>query len=193
MENEVWKDIPNYEGLYQASDLGNVRSLDRYTCNKKQKAYFIKGKILKQYECGGYLNVSLYKNGIKKRFYVHRLVANTFFKINNIKDDVNHKNGIRNDNRLKNLEFCSRSENIKHSYKILGRKPSQYDHSCFYKPINQYDLDGKFIKTYISISEAEKELKITSIGKISACCNHKYGRKTAFGYKWEFCNIPKED
>lgn len=103
---EIWKDIPNYEGLYQISNLGNVKSLK-----------FGKERILKpRYEGGGYVQVGLHKEGGGKNFKVHRLVMLAFVSESDL--HVNHINGIKSDNRLENLEYCTRSENIQHAFKI---------------------------------------------------------------------------
>ena len=103
---EIWKDIPNFEGLYQASNLGNIRSTYRYK------------KILKQCKSkNGYLKVMLCAHSERKLISVHRLIAMTFLKDYDIKLQVNHKNGIKVDNRIKNLEMVTPSENIKHSFK----------------------------------------------------------------------------
>jgi len=101
---EIWKDIPNYEGMYQVSNLGNVRS-------RKYGSF----KLLNLFQChNGYLNVKLRRDNKTFTCYVHRLVLQSF--LSNSKLDVNHKNGIKSDNRLENLEYCSRSENIRHAY-----------------------------------------------------------------------------
>lgn len=95
---EIWKDIPNYEGLYTISNLGNIK-------NKKH--------LLKAHNNGrGYLNVHLYKKGISKIYYVHRLVGYAFLENPLNLPEINHKNGIRNDNRLENLEWCDKSYNL---------------------------------------------------------------------------------
>lgn len=116
MEN--WLPIAGYEGLYEVSDMGGVRSLKRATTS---------GKVLVQRSgTGGYLRVCLCKNNHKKTFVVHRLVASAFIENPEHKPEVNHKNGIRTDNRASNLEWVTRSENERHAYKILGKSPHAY-------------------------------------------------------------------
>lgn len=113
---EIWKDIKGYEGLYQVSNLGNVKSLNR---NKIYKDTFIKinERLLKpSTNKGGYKQVVLYKNDSKKTFKVHRLVALVFLDNSNQYLEVNHKNGIKHDNYVNNLEWCNHSQNVQHSF-----------------------------------------------------------------------------
>ncbi len=106
---ESWKDIPDYIGLYQVSDLGNVRSLPRATT---------KGVVLKQYvnRKNGYCYVSLSKNNNKKTKRVHVLIAEAFLGEKNKKIQVNHIDGNKKNNSIDNLEYCTQSENMKHAY-----------------------------------------------------------------------------
>jgi hypothetical protein len=107
---EIWKDVPNYEGHYQVSNLGRVKSLKSG-----------KDKILKPKGNGrGYLQVGLRKEGERKFFLIHRLVMLLFVGESDL--EVNHKNGIKADNRLENLEYCTRSENMTHAYSIGLKK-----------------------------------------------------------------------
>lgn len=104
---EIWKDIVAYEGMYQVSDLGRVKSLK-----------FSKLRLLKNsFDKDGYLLVSLYKNGKQKTITTHRLVAQSFIYNKDKKPQVNHINGIKDDNRVQNLEWNTSLENIRHSYK----------------------------------------------------------------------------
>jgi hypothetical protein len=111
---EIWKPIKNYEGLYEISNLGRVKSLDRFIKHNLSDK-FIKGKILKPWDNShGYLQVKLFKNGFAKMPKVHRLVADAFLYKLDYQDQVNHKNSIRSDNRLENLEWVSNRENCSH-------------------------------------------------------------------------------
>lgn len=106
MTQEIWKDIPNYEGIYQASNLGNIRSLDRKVWN-----YNKKGRILKQNKStSGYLYVTL--NG--KKYYTHILIAKTFLNNDKNLEQVNHKDFNKLNNCVNNLEWISRIGNIRH-------------------------------------------------------------------------------
>lgn len=112
---EIWKDIPNYEGLYQVSDLGNVRSLDRVVKGKAGCKKRIKGKVLKRnLDKSGYPHVNLSKDSKLKTFTVHQLVCICFLnhKPNGCKMVVDHINEIRTDNRVSNLRIITHQENI---------------------------------------------------------------------------------
>lgn len=120
--NEVWKDVIGYEGLYEVSNLGRVRSCDRYipyyNVNQTGKKVFtkkhIKSKILKPCEYLGYYCVSLYKPDSKMKLCkVHRLEMEAFYGTSDL--TVNHINGIKTDNRLENLEYLSRADNTYHA------------------------------------------------------------------------------
>ena len=101
---EIWKDIKGYEGLYQVSNWGNVRSLDRYKKTKNNSFSFIHGQLLKQYVTNrGYLNVYLYSNGKSKFFSIHRLVATHFLKNTENKPQVDHIDCNKFNNHVDNL------------------------------------------------------------------------------------------
>lgn len=123
-KDQVWKDIPNYEGFYQVSDLGLVRSLDRFVNSKKEGKKPVAGQILKQYLKGaGYLQVALFRNQKSKYFLVHRLVYQVFAGETILQ--VDHINNIKTDNRLCNLQALSQTDNnIK--AKALKPKTSKY-------------------------------------------------------------------
>src|SRR5690606_25014255 len=107
---EIWKDIKGYEELYQVSNLGRIKSMNyNHTGNSK----ILKGSKHKQ----GYVRVSLWKNKKSKSFFVHTLVAKSFIKSSYEGLEINHKNGIKHDNNVDNLEIVTHQENVKHSYK----------------------------------------------------------------------------
>lgn len=114
---EIWKDIEGYEGNYQVSSLGRVRSLDRHVNHHKGGKKIVHGKILNPFiNWDGYIRVELSKLCSKKKFFIHRLVADSFIPNPENKPEVNHKNGIKSDNFIENLEWMTSSENQKHSF-----------------------------------------------------------------------------
>jgi hypothetical protein len=175
---EKWKNVKGYEGYYQVSNLGRIRSLDWVTNHnyggKKRKS----GVILKPVkQKTGYLTVNLSVLGERKTVLVHRLVAISFLCNPNGKPHVNHKNGIRHDNRASQLEWVTVSENELHAYKILGKVSGRM------KPVKQIcQKTGKVIRLFKSQTEAANILGITSRG-ISDAVNG--GRKTSGGWRFE--------
>lgn len=120
MENEFWKDIKEYEGMYEVSNLGRVKSLKRERISRGNSIAFVKERILAvSKDSYGYPVATLYRNNEPNWVKVHRLVAESFIENVYNKPEVNHKNGIRNDNRVENLEWCTQSENSIHKFRVL--------------------------------------------------------------------------
>ena len=120
---EVWKEIRGYEGMYECSNHGNIRSLTRTIIRNTGIAERKNGRVLAQSKNkNGYLQVALWKNGKRKVAYVHRIVADTFLETDDERTYVNHKDGNRLNNRVDNLEWVTASENELHSYNKLKRK-----------------------------------------------------------------------
>ena len=118
--NEIWKDIEGYEGIYQISNKGRVKSLERIILFENGKSRKVKSKILSTFiEKAGYECIKLYRNNKAKPFKVHRLVAIAFIECSGDKDllEVNHMDGNKLNNCVTNLEWCTRQENILHGYK----------------------------------------------------------------------------
>ena len=176
--NEIWKPIKSLNNIYEVSNLGNVRSIDRIDKLGRHK----KGKVLsKKIFNTGYEYVSIFANNKKQNKTIHRLVAEAF--IDNFDSNlvINHKDGNKQNNCVNNLEVVTQKENIKHSWEHKLSKRTR----C--KKINQYTKDGKLIKSYNAIMDAERETGISN-SKITACCKKHYGRKTAGGYIWRYQN-----
>jgi hypothetical protein len=184
---EIWKDINGYEGLYQVSNLGRVKSLERIV-NNNGGIKIIKEHLLKPTigSDTGYFYVDLRKNGKRKNCTIHRLVAQAFIPNPNNLPEVDHINRIRIDNRVENLRWADRKLQCKNSDKE-SIKQKLTNHPKTSKPVQQYTKNMVFIKEYPSAREASRQTGINSAGIIQ-CCNGKYGFKTAGGYIWKYKN-----
>ena len=178
-ENEIWKDIPEYEGLYQASNLGRIKSLERIDA----LGHRLKEKILKpSIGNSGYYQVCLCKQSIVNHYMIHRLVWETFN--GKIPENIqcNHLNEVKTDNRLENLNLMTPKENVNYGTrneragKVLknGKKS---------KPVLQFTLEDILIKDYPSIRQVERETGFNQ-SCIVNCCKGKL--KQAYGYKWKY-------
>lgn len=181
---EVWKDITGYEGYYQVSNLGNVRSLSRIDTN----GHKLSGKILKpNIGTNGYFYVNLSYHNNKKTKYIHNLVANAFLK--NKQECVNHKDGNKLNNCLYNLEFCSKSYNVIHSLKKGLSKPYWLGKTgkshCNSKSVYQYDMNMNLIKVWECLMDIKRQTSF-DISTISCVCNGK--NKSCNGYIWRYAD-----
>jgi len=165
---ETFKDISWYEGLYQVSNLWNVKSLN-YRWNWKEQ-------LLKPWiNWKWYLSVVLSKLWKSKTHSVHRLVLKAFRGYSNL--ECNHKNWKKDDNHLENLEYCTSVENQKHKYRVLGYK------NPLSKKVKQFTKQWDCIKIWESTREIERKLNIAH-QNISECCIWR--QKTAWWYIWKF-------
>lgn len=164
---ETWKAIVRYEGIYEVSDEGNVRSLK-----------FGKTKILnpRKTTCG-YLQVRLCKDGIRKMMLVHRLVAEAFIPNPLNLAQVNHKDENKQNNAASNLEWCSASYNNNYGTRLLRVAEAKS------KPVQMFDKQGNLLATFPSMAEAERVTGINHCG-IVKCCLGKL--KSTGGYVWRY-------
>lgn len=190
-EKEIWLPIAEYEGWYEVSNLGRVRSIDRSIVDSRGITRFCKGQILKPAPTSpkGYLGVMLCKNGIGKTKKIHRLVAETFIPNPEDLPEVNHKDENTLNNNIDNLEWVSSQYNINYGTRLerisqqkRGKAPMRYI-------VYQLNMNNDIIKEYPSIAAASREtgIKATTI----RTCGLKYPcNKSVDGFKWRI--IPRE-
>lgn len=193
MQDEIWREVPGYEGLYEVSNRGAVRSLCYNGGGRKSP------KVLRPAKnTWGYLQVGLHKGGKTKRLTVHRLVAEAFLQNPLNLPELNHKDEDKTDNFVfvdeagntvperSNLEWCDRSHNINYgtrnnrvSKALTGRRPSPR------RPVLQFDLEGNLIREWSSANEVEKHTG-WSHGDIAKCCLGKPYFKSSHGFLWRY-------
>lgn len=176
---EVWKDISGYEGLYQVSNMGRVKSLPKLVGTRKLwrtcGGYIQKERILKPQDAGwGYLKVGLYKNGKFTQRKIHRLVLEAFDPIENMAVlDVNHNDEDKHNNRLDNLSWVTPSQNV--NWGTRNTRVSKANS----KPVYCVELD----KTFINMTTASEETG-TRLSALCGCVKGRY--QTAGGYHWRY-------
>jgi len=177
---EIWRDIPCFEGIYQASNLGRIKSVRRIAQKLYKGNRIVKEKIMSGTKNeDGYLKVHFKHNNLSKGFFIHRLVALTFIPNPLKKPQVNHIDGNKLNNNISNLEWVTNLENQQHAWKN-GLKKGTFANN---KKVLQFDLQNNLVNKYISITDASKKSGV-HLSNISMCCNLK--RKIAGGFIWRF-------
>lgn len=175
--------MPWFEWLYQVSNLWKLKRLGFI---RKGKFHKSEKNIKHQYDIYWYIRATFHKGWLTKHTSLHRAIAIAFIPNPENKPQVNHKNWIKIDNRLENLEWCTASENVQHRYSKLWhsspRKWRFWKYSKCNKEIIQYDLKWNLIKKWDSLMDANRELWFDT-SSISRCCTWK--RLTAYWYKWK--------
>lgn len=186
-DEERWLPVVGYEGVYVVSSLGRVRLLEHSFVRRNGSFFSVRSKIKKPYkDRHGYLQVRLQKNQKGKNKSVHRLVAEAFIPNPDNKPEVNHKNGVRTDNRIENLEWVSRNENIQHSYDFLGHKRlhrfGRDNPNC---KIVLKIKDGVIIQEFFGAKAAAESVG-ACVSSIQRACTDKI--KTCKGFVWKHKN-----
>lgn len=190
---EIWKDIEGYEGYYQVSNLGNVKGLARKINNGKGVLVKKESMLNHINSRDGYLYVALSKNNKERKFSVHRLVAKAFIPNPNNLPEVNHKDEVKTNNFVfvnedgtvdydkSNLEWCTRKYNVNYgtARKRLVETRTVNNSYGAEIPVNQFDLNGNFIKRYKSMRSAARETGLAE-PLIEACCNGKRNKCGGF-------------
>lgn len=186
---EIWKDITGFEGLYQISNLGRVKSLQRVVSfGKGQRIIKEKIKIVSKHSMG-YSVINLFKDSKCCPSLLHVLIARHFIPNPGNYPEVNHKNGIKTDNSISNLQWVTYSMNIKHAYDTglrVKKSPAAGKFGSdnhLSKSIAQYDLSGNFLKQW-GCSKEVTRLTGFDHNALRRCANG--GAKSAYGYLWKF-------
>lgn len=186
---ELYAPIKGFDGFYEVSTWGNVRSLGRceVTSNKFKNKYkrYRKSKILKPgIDRYGYKRVVLCKNGVKKYITIHRLVAEAFLENPDNLPEINHKDEDKSNNRADNLEYCTHEYNI--NYGTHNERAAKSNiNGKLSKKVYQYNLKGELVNTWISAAEAGRNGY--NSGNINSCCRNE--SKTYKGYIWSHTKI----
>lgn len=191
---ETWKAVKGYEGLYEVSDEGRVRSLDHQTLIKRGKdTYYlpVKGRVMTPQERRhGYLAVCLYGRGGNKSGFrqisVHRLVAEAFLENPNGYTEVNHKDENKQNNRLDNLEWCDRKYNINYG-NAQNKRADKTRNNSRSRAIAQYDLNGNLLKIYPSLGEVFRQTGFSQ-SNIWNFASGKTNNRHQYGYVWKFAD-----
>ena len=179
MDNEIWRDIEGFEGRYQVSNMGRIKSLERVDSLGRR----VNERILSPGKDGkGYLFVILCKGGERKRYFIHRLCLMTFNPHPDMENlQVNHIDENKTNNHLSNLEWTTCKENINHGTRN-DRVAEMNTNGKKSIPIVQLTIEGKFIKAWKSSRDAERGGFTNS--SIIACCKGKL--KTHKGFRWMY-------
>lgn len=172
---EAWKDVVGYEGLYQVSNIGNIKSLHNYRGGNN---------ILKKRIKNGYYCVGLRKNNVRKWYGIHRLVAKAFIHNPNNYPEVNHKDENKLNNNIDNLEWCTKAYNNCYGTRL----ERVYNTNKSKRAVIKYDLNGKYLEKYTSLAEAARKNNIKSVSSIFFCCQKKYKQANGFIFKYE-CEV----
>ena len=202
MQNdEIWKPIPGFEDLYEASSLGRIRSKSVVLWTKGEHnrsfQYRRKERILSPSynQANGYLAVALCRDSKPQSYYVHRLVASAFLPNPDNLSEVNHKDENKTNNRVENLEWCSRTYNIRYGTGDERRKSVARTNKrgrCYPKWIAQYSLDGEYLCSFGSSEEAARAIgKPNSGGCIRAHARGERKRDSYAGYIWRYTDEPQ--
>lgn len=177
MEN--WKDIVGFEEFYQISDMGRIRSKDRYIRTCGNGVRFSKGRIIKPVRCtNGYYEVHLRVNGKRTVKMLHRVVAEAFINNPHSLPEINHKDENPGNNDVKNLEWCTVKYNANY-----GTRNQRMVKDKYLKPVIMSGKNGNEIKRFKSIGEAARETNADISALIRTC---KGRQKTCVGYKWKY-------
>ena len=194
MEKEVWKNIVGYEGLYQVSNYGRVRSIDRYVNSKWGNQYIRKGKILNPgYNKSGHSHVVLCKSGKHQQCYIHRLVAEAFIPNPNDYPIINHKDENPANNAVWNLEWCTQEYNLHYgnadikksealSNAMKGKRKGKDNPAS--KAVLMFTKEGDFIRRFDCAKDAGIFLGYKNGNNITMCCLGK--SKTAYGFIFKY-------
>lgn len=173
---EVFKEVKDYEGIYFVSNLGNVKSVDHYINNKHNSKSLKKGRVLKKFKSfKGYLQTSLSKEAKRFNTGIHRVVAIAFIPNPENKPQVNHINGIKTDNKVENLEWCTNKENQIHAVKTGLCNPNHGDKHHNSKLTNEDVKNARLLfKTGISNIELSKKYNISAVAMSNILKNKTY-------------------
>lgn len=178
--NEIWKDVVGYEGLYQVSNLGRVKSLEHFVPTKNGAVRNSPSKIRINCFDGKYYHVILYKQGRRKVALVHRLVADAFIPNPNNLPQVNHKDGNKLNNNMDNLEWCSAQDNILHAFATGLCNPS----ITHYRGVKAFLFDsGTFVGEYTSLHEAADILGL-NVGHVCSVLRGRYKQTGGYYFKY---------
>ena len=170
---EIWKPIKGFEGIYEISSLGNVRNINWRGCGHR---------LLKpHYDQDGYLRLSLCVNNQKSMKYVHRLVAEAFIDNPFGKQMVNHKDEVKDNNTVENLEWATCFENNNYGTRNERLSKSKLNTNC--KAVNQLDTNGNLVKTWVSLNEISRQTGYDKSLIMRVC---KGIGETGYGYKWQY-------